>query len=403
MIKAKHIFKSFLEISNVGCDMLLHRYPGFVYGKKLDGKEIPVFCFHGVEPESFEKMLNYIKQNQYETLSIKTYYRIMRGDEKLKNVKSLLLTFDDGTGSTWTTLYPLLKKYDFRATVFLVPGRITNRKDYLPNLEDVWSNRASMNDIYSRDNSNTPLATWEEIRIMHESGLVDFESHTHDHSLVFTSPAIVDFVNPKILAQYHPFEFPIIRKDETKVERINQLGMPLYTTKPRMSDELRYFDDSELREACKNYVKERGGVLFFKKKNWKKELFQYVKMYQADSSFSGRYETKEQQKKAITFELQKSKQMIEEKLENKIVQHICYPWGVMGEKANKISKSVGYICSFSQEKRKRAVVGQEFYTISRISEDFIYCLPGRNSDSLSGILKKKMIRRLRKGSPYLSH
>jgi len=327
----------------------------------------------------------------------------MRGDEKLKNVKSLLLTFDDGTGSMWATLYPLLKKYDFRATVFLIPGRIQYRKEYMPKLDDVWSNRASMNEIVNRDESNTPLATWEEIRIMHESGLIDFESHTHDHSLVFTSPNIVDFVSPQLLAQYHPFEFPIIRKDETSVESINQLGMPLYTSKPRMSDELRYFDDSELRDACKNHVKERGGISFFEKENWKQELYQFAKECQKDSRYPGLYETREQQERAITFELKKSKELIEENLENKAVHHLCYPWGVMGKKAHKISKSVGYISSFSQDKKRKVIVGQNIYTIGRISEDFLYCLPGRNRDTLREILKKKMFRRLKQGSPYLSH
>jgi len=88
MLKNVQAIKSLKEIAKVAYDIAQHRYPSFVYGQKLDGKEIPCFCLHAVEPESFERMLIYLKENNYDTLSINSYYRIMKGKEKLKNPKA---------------------------------------------------------------------------------------------------------------------------------------------------------------------------------------------------------------------------------------------------------------------------------------------------------------------------
>lgn len=395
--------KSLNEISIVALDIMLYRFPGFVYGQQLDGHEIPCFCFHSVEPESFEAMLQYLNENNYETLSIETFYDIMVGKKKLKNPKSVLLTFDDGTGSMWTTLYPLLKKYDKKATVFLVPGRIEHRKNYLPNLDDVWGKRAAMKDILNRDESDTPLATWEEIQTMHESGLIDFESHTLDHSLIFSNPKIVDFVNPSLLAKFHPFEFPVIRNDENSIEHVNQLGMPLYTTMPRMSDHLRFFDDNRLRESCNKYVEDNGGRLFFEKRDWKHKLIEFTEKYRKETACLQKYETREEQSKAIFYELKRSKELIERHLSNKRVRHLCYPWGVSGTRSVAISRKIGYLSNFSQKGNRKAIVGKDVFAINRISDDFFYCLPGKNRDSLVKVLKKKIVRRAYQGSPYLSH
>lgn len=228
----------------------------------------------------------------------------------------------------WSIAYPLLKKYGFKATVFLVPGRIKYRNKYYPNLEDVWVGKANMQEVLERDHSDQPFATWEEVKTMHESGAFDFESHTFDHSLVFTSPEIIDFVNPVILSRYHLFEFPRIRcgEKEDQAQNLIRLGTPLYTTSSRMSDSLRYIDDSRFRRECIRYVEENGGEEFFKEEQWRRKLFRIMKNFGKNGS-RGRYETKEEQIKAITFELDKSRKLIEEHLPGKAVRHLAYPWG----------------------------------------------------------------------------
>jgi len=76
------------------------------------GKEIPVFCFHSVEPLQFEKQLRYLEENGYQSVDATTLLQMMRGGANSFD-KVVALTFDDATGSFWSTAYPLLKKYGF--------------------------------------------------------------------------------------------------------------------------------------------------------------------------------------------------------------------------------------------------------------------------------------------------
>lgn len=72
--------------------------------------------------------------------------------------RSVMLTFDDGYDDNYTNLFPLLIKYDARATIFLVTDLI-----------------------------GTPgYLTVEQIREMADSGYVRFGSHTLSHSLLAT-------------------------------------------------------------------------------------------------------------------------------------------------------------------------------------------------------------------------
>ncbi len=65
--------RSALEAWEVPRDLLLARYPAFVTGGPLARGEVPVFVFHGAEPESFARQLDHLARNGYVTLSIDDY------------------------------------------------------------------------------------------------------------------------------------------------------------------------------------------------------------------------------------------------------------------------------------------------------------------------------------------
>ena len=105
-----------------------------------------------VAPAMFEKQLLFLKQHGY---TIATEQEIIHafktGHTHLE--KPVLLTFDDGHADNYTTLFPLLKKYQAHAIIFLIIDRI-----------------------------GTPgYLTWEQIQEMHQSGWVTFGSHTCSH------------------------------------------------------------------------------------------------------------------------------------------------------------------------------------------------------------------------------
>ena len=269
-------FNKFNDVTGVALDILKGKYPVFVYRNRFNSSEVPCFCFHEAVQEELEPMFDFLNENNYRTLSLKEFERIVLG-ESTNTEKSLYITFDDGLRSIWETLFPLLEKYDFRATSFIIPGRIKNRTRYLPNLRDVWEQRAKPEELQNGSAGPEPLCTWEEIQVMAESELIDFDSHSLDHSLIFSDAEIVDFVNPAALAEYHAFEFPRFRISANDVIEVNQLGAPLYRTSPRLSGRPRYRDSETFRQACIDFVGEQGGKTFFSRGDWREALHGFAK------------------------------------------------------------------------------------------------------------------------------
>ena len=103
-------------------DLLRGRYPPFVTGGELPRGDVPVFVFHGAEPDSFSRKLAHLAENGYVTLSADEYVAVLRGQRKPEE-RAVVLTFDDGRGSVWSVAAPLLRRHGMKAVVFLVPGR----------------------------------------------------------------------------------------------------------------------------------------------------------------------------------------------------------------------------------------------------------------------------------------
>ena len=75
-----------------------------------------------VEKQNFEDQLKYINAN----------FQVIRCDEDWSNIdgKRVALTFDDGYVDFFHNTYPLLKKYNIPATVFVSTGGIDNDKEF---------------------------------------------------------------------------------------------------------------------------------------------------------------------------------------------------------------------------------------------------------------------------------
>ena len=401
----KYKFNKFNEVGDVAFDMLKGKYPNFVYRNKSNSHEVPCFCFHEAVQEELEPMFEFLRLNGYKTLSLAEFEDIVLG--KAANPgKCVYLTFDDGLRSIWETLFPLLEKYDFRATSFIIPGRINYRSQYLPNLKDVWENRAKAEDLQNGEAGQEPLCTWEEIQVMSNSGLIDFDSHSLDHSLVFTDPDIVDFISPAALADYHAFEFPRYRVSTDDVTEVTQLGAPLYRTSPRMSGVPRYKDSETLRQACTDFVAGQGGESFFQQENWRDELRDFAAASGHYKPESAEFESDAQCAERVRFEIAEAKRLIEEHLEGKTSKHLCYPWGAGSDLSCRISKDLGYVMSYwshPQDNKRKIVVNQNPYVLDRLGPDFFFLLPGQGRRTLAEILLRKARRRLTAGSPFLTH
>ena len=383
------------------------RYPAFVYGGGLSRDEIPVFCLHGVDAESFTPELAHLAENGYVTLSADELYDAVTGGPPAPK-RSVMLTFDDGDQSVWTIGVPLLARYGMRATLFVIPGRTPGDSLTRPTLDDVWSGRIT-NTAFAQALAGTPtLMTWPEIIAAQASGILDLQSHSMTHALVFTSPQVMEFVNPSVRS-VHPFELPLFRTAEgaDALDTAPPLGTPLYRSAPGLSTRVRYLESAAVRQACVDYVAEHGGETFFARPQWR-EALQHVET-EARSRWDGapRYETPAERRAALLRELATSKRAIEERLPGHTVRHFCYPWGYGLPELADVAKEAGYVTSFWLDAHRcwsRVLrVGHDAHRIPRLGEGWIMSLPGTGRSSFASRMVEKVKRRFTEGSPYLTH
>lgn len=123
------------------------------------GYNVPVLMYHAVSddlwgftelfvsPSSMEEQLQYLQENGYQTIWFSDLDHIEDYE------KPVILTFDDGYDDNYTELYPLLKKYQAKATIFVIGNAM----------------------------GNPHKMTREQVHELAASGLVSIQSHTYTH------------------------------------------------------------------------------------------------------------------------------------------------------------------------------------------------------------------------------
>ena len=168
--------------------------PGFVLGRqRRHADRVPVFVFHDVAPEPFERQLQFLRFNGYHTLGSDELAESLVHQDSPNG--AVALTFDDATWTFWTFAFPLLRRYGFRAILFAISALVPDDHRRYPNLDDVAVGQYALADLDLRAKAQ-PLCTWRELAAMHASGLVDIQSHSATHALVPISPRLVDFLRP---------------------------------------------------------------------------------------------------------------------------------------------------------------------------------------------------------------
>ena len=374
------------------------QYPRFVYRSLpfLPEGEIAVFAFHTVQADYLERQLQYLKENGYQTLNASELLQTINRTRKAEK-NTVVLTFDDGRGSLWSVAYPLLKKYGMKAIAFIVSGAVPDDKGVQPHLGQAEEGTTQYSDVVNRE-SVSPLCNWEELHEMDKSGYVDIQSHTTYHNSVFVDSRIVDFVNPQYVPSFLCSIFnPVIRinNEDRYLARLDW-GFPVYTRGASMASDKRYIEDEVLSRKCISYVRDNGGVDFFNRKRWRKELSGIVSDYRNSPDYSGRYQSEDERIEDIKNDLLKSKNTIEMKLD-KEVNHLCYPWYEGSELSVMISRDVGYQANHWGIPRNGNVitrVGDDPFYISRMNDEYVFCLPGKQRRSIFSVMKEKYAKRL---------
>lgn len=108
--------------------------------------------FFTVKPEEFKKQIKWLKKNDFKVLSLEDFSSFLKNG--IFPGKSVFLTFDDGYEDNFSNVFPILKKYNFPATIFLSQGN--------PGV-------------------NLKMINTNQIEAIHNFGLVDFSPHGFSH------------------------------------------------------------------------------------------------------------------------------------------------------------------------------------------------------------------------------
>jgi len=355
------------------------KYPKFITDSACHelGNEVPVFMFHTVDPPVFESQLDYLKQNQYNTLTLEQFMAFLDGSETPEG-SSVLLTFDDGDKSWKQTAWPLLEKYGFHAAGFIVPCFIRESRD---------------------EETAGHWLSWTELSEMDRSGVFDIQSHSCYHDRIFISPELKDFFSPDFSHNPLGMDTPWINEGTLYTNTL-KWGTPVYHSASRFDVRPRYFDDEYVRNLCISWVESQGAEAFFSQRHWRRKLKDFYRKHQ--TAGSSRYETIYEQRAAMLDSLTRSREIIESRLD-KSVKHLCYPWGTGSDLSVSMSREAGYISNFwtalDRDRRTNRRGDSPFY-ISRIKDDYIFRLPGKGRKSLLDIFRTKLARRATKSYIY---
>ncbi len=84
----------------------------------------------------FEKQMKYLYDNNFTAYSMDEVYSYMNGELEI-SPKAVVLTFDDGYKNFNDVVKPILEKYDFIGTCFVIGKHLTDDKEKFLKLEDI--------------------------------------------------------------------------------------------------------------------------------------------------------------------------------------------------------------------------------------------------------------------------
>lgn len=315
-------------------------------------KNIPIIYYHSVAPKQlnfwnrywltlelkyFEEHLKYFKKNNYKSLLLDEYLDIKHSNST--NKKYFLLTFDDGYLDNFIYVYPLLKKYGFKGTIFVNPEFVDEKSTPRKTLFDYWDNKASLRDI-----ANWGFLNWEEMREMQESGTIDIQSHTMTHTKYFVSDKLVDFHHPGADSLYYignkfPERKPYYITD-TEFEKLVFYGYPIF--EQQSSVIARKVD---INPSFNHSIIQSLEDIDWSKPYDFKSLYEKVRNiyddYKKNNDIIKKIESEEEYEQRVYDELKNSKEILESNLDKK-VDFLCWPHGDNNEFAHKTALELGY-------------------------------------------------------------
>ena len=163
----------------------------------------------------FEKHLEYISKNF--TTVFPTF------NETPNN--SICLIFDDGYYDFYKYIFPLLKKYNLKALLAVVPSVI------LQNCDEDDNTRLNIehNELFNNYKKGT-FCTWEELDIMSKSNIIQIVSHSYSHKNLIEDDVDLqlelktskEMIEKQLNTEVESFVFPFGKYDQELLKKTKQ-------------------------------------------------------------------------------------------------------------------------------------------------------------------------------------
>lgn len=173
----------------------------FLYGMAAKAQSgVPILTYHRFDSKApasttvtaatFTSQMDSLAANGYEVVPLATATDVLLGNKQPPERPIAAITVDDGHRSAYTVLFPIIKQRHIPITLFIYPSAISNASYAL---------------------------TWDEIREMLSSGLVEVQSHTFWH------PDFRKEKTHRTAADYAAFVDMQLSRSKTKLE--TELGV----------------------------------------------------------------------------------------------------------------------------------------------------------------------------------
>lgn len=135
--------------------------------------DVPIIMYHAVSdipeiqgdyvisPAELASDLKYLAENRYSFVFVKDLVDFVNGNTALPE-KSIVLSFDDGYYNNYLYAYPLLKKYNAKASLSPIAY-----------YSELYTQNGEVNESYTH-------CTWEMLTEMCDSGLVELGNHSYN-------------------------------------------------------------------------------------------------------------------------------------------------------------------------------------------------------------------------------
>lgn len=206
---------------------------------KISGTGVKVLMYHDImtaqqkgkvknglviTTEEFDRQMAILKSAGFETITPDELYDYIKGKTNLE--RKILITFDDGYKTCGCLAAPILKKYGFRATIFVITGYL-DPTDQPANTSTFAIQYLSTNDL-SR-----------------YSYALDYGSHTEKmHDEYRSKPMLISKSSSEILADLSKsrqklngadsIAYPFGKYSDKTIQLVKQAGFKMaFTTKPK--------------------------------------------------------------------------------------------------------------------------------------------------------------------------